>query len=258
MKNRHGGFLSGRGCSRQINAGAYRSSYCLNFDGSQYFPATGRPGALSALSVVAWVKHSQSTPGAKYLCGSEDRFRLLTQDTETGWQVKLAAAGWKTCNAGLGSGDGAWHQLVGTWLKGDALRIYLDGVLKHTVVSEDEATVGAAGPFVLGCDRELGDDASNWSGRLTEAVFINARLSDDDVANGETAGGEIALLFAGGVPIDPSDVVAEGARISWYKCGDDRNDHATADTGCIVDMWGADLLTPRLTCGSEIVEDSPT
>jgi hypothetical protein len=103
-------------------------------------------------------------------------------------------------------GDGNWHHVVGTWDNntGDAVAIYLDGVLK-------QSTSGVSGTFTGSfTSASIGNNAEGggfWKGNIDEVVLFNKALDSTEVSN----------LYNDGLPFNPKPL--ENMKGYW-KMGD--------------------------------------
>ncbi|GEM_PF-3174863 len=85
----------------------------------------------SALTVCAWMKSPMSKRGMIIYHGENGEFGLeagVEDLDKISFGVKLASGFWYSLPSSAVA-PGSWHHVTGTWRKGDAIRIYIDGEL---------------------------------------------------------------------------------------------------------------------------------
>ena len=224
--------------------GTFTNTYSVDFDGSNDYMAVTGITLSTAKTVSFWIK-LDSTATDDVLFGDNtgnyypympnnqlvrisDRFSLGTLD--------LTATHALSANT--------WHHLV---IVGDGTnaKLYKNGVYR--------ATDSDIGPGAL---TQIGGASLNGSrflnGKLDEFSVFNSALSDTDgsaLSIGDTAGGDVATLYNGGVPGDLSALNP----VHWWRMGD--NDGGTGDT--ITDQ-GSGGNDGTLTNGPTFSTDVPS
>jgi hypothetical protein len=129
-----------------------------------------------------------------------------------------------------------WHHLVGVRLN-ESMRLYLDGVVV------DEVTDLSCNAAVNSSGRSLRIGANDPSGAInaSDAIIDDVQiyrfaLTDGDVAVGETAGGEVASLFAapGEVITRPATTTTTTLVMCPADCGDANEDGSITATDALI------------------------
>jgi alpha-tubulin suppressor-like RCC1 family protein len=158
----------------------------LGFDGVDDYVAVPHTAALNAypLTVTFWMK----TPETSNQRGIVNKY---VGSSGNGWQVYLdgpivhawyfnASGGSVFTLDGGNVGDGQWHHIAFT-VDASGGRIYVDGVLKHTL-----AWAGLAGPCTTTQELRFGHYplGSYFSGQLDEVAIWNVALSGAQIQSG--------------------------------------------------------------------------
>jgi hypothetical protein len=157
----------------------------INFDGIDDYVAIPDLYSTSPteLSVSAWINSSLITTWWR-----GDTIIHLLRNGEFGLQ--LVSSGVICFGVKVASGVGAWdvrwnpspnewHQIVGTWKKGDSLKLYVDGTLVNQTAANDELLYDA---FWL--DSAIGSlyrSEAFFNGTIDEVMVYNRSLSADEV-----------------------------------------------------------------------------
>ncbi len=163
-----------------------RSTYSVNFDGSNDYITFGNPAAIQALgvlSVACWVKPSGTGRGdifAQWNGGGQYHFNLLQGVDGTG---KFSFYGSFNGSAASSSGDstttltpGTWYHIAGV-ADGSLLKIYVNGTLENSSAFAANLFTTSTADVRLGASYD-----ANYAGLVDEAVVYGSALSATDIA----------------------------------------------------------------------------
>lgn len=136
-----------------VNGVAYTASNggALSFNGSSNY--VNVPGNITlepkSITVSAWIKMNTSAPTARNIFLTKwNGYSCEIEDTTRRPYFRLAGAGdvYSTDNLVLGN----WYHFVGTFDKGIGSKIYLNGVLKGTLISSSDISYSANSVLNIG------------------------------------------------------------------------------------------------------------
>jgi hypothetical protein len=170
----------------------------LNFNGtSDYVRLPTLPAdELDELTVSAWINSDFTKNGQIYFHGSFGNFQLGNGDfTERGsswysryanFSVKLLDDEWYSVYSSSPMTPNTWHHIVGVWVKGTSLKMYVDGVLagendkiapdRLFILSGNPGSIGVESPFAL-------DNPCYFKGEISNVMVYNKALSSQEVDN---------------------------------------------------------------------------
>jgi hypothetical protein len=207
------------------SSGSLTNDFSVEFEGSDEFMDTGSNFAStfgSAFTISCWFKRdSGSGTGAMFGQWHDSNFRHYAYVTGGSliYDIRIAgtAVGAPTMSIAQ---DTNWHHVAVT-VKQDSSNvlssIYLDGVSGGTTTTA--ATLSnfvPANNLFVGKRNRPGSSELHFEGLIDEVSIIGSALSDGGVSSGETAGGDIATLYSGGVPAD----ISAFNPVAWYRMGD--------------------------------------
>jgi hypothetical protein len=129
------------------------------------------------LTVSAWVNSSldqYDTPVIHCCKNGEFELKVLSPGIVS-FLVKLASSG--TYEALSSVTQNAFHQLTGTWTKGESIRLYVDGVLVNEISVPDQDLYSANLFSAIGCRY----GGSFFNGTIDEVIVYKRALSEEEV-----------------------------------------------------------------------------
>lgn len=180
-------------------------NYALRFDGIDDYVSipTLYPSCPDSLTVTAWIKSSFNKSGYIFYHGHHGEFLLhngerLRDGPVSGrypdlvsFSVKIQGTWYDVYSSPLT--PNTWHYIVGVWIKGDSLKIYVDGVLadENTAISNshlyDPGT--SYGPSI-GVYKRGAESDTFFEGVIDEVMIYNRALSAE----------EIRAIYTNGIP----------------------------------------------------------
>tara|TARA_B100001939_G_scaffold123694_1_gene107221 strand:+ start:4060 stop:5154 length:1095 start_codon:yes stop_codon:yes gene_type:complete len=235
---------------RVINS--FNNIYSTLFDGVDDFVSLGVSGFGAVKnhgSISAWFKLETTSASGDIMRIFEDsnnNIRVFYHNPSSELRCVYKAGGITTSAVltDVIEGDGNWHHVVGTWDNntGDAVAIYLDGVLK-------QSTSGVSGTFTgTFTSASIGNNAEGggfWKGNIDEVVLFNKALDSTEVSD----------LYNDGLPFNPQPL---NDIVGYWKMGDGGivgNPIATFPT--IVDEIGNHNGTMTNMTSTDFVADVP-
>jgi len=209
------------------SSGSLTNDFSVEFEGSDEYMDTGSSFAStfgSDFTISCWFKRDNGSgtgamfgqwhdsPGNfrhyAYVSGGSLYYDMRIAGTPVGAPITSIAQ------------DTNWHHFAVT-VKQDSSNvlssIYLDGVSggTNTTAATLSNFVPANNLFVGKRNRPTKAEL-HFVGLIDEVSIIGSALSDGGVSSGQTAGGDIAALYNGGVP---ADILAFNP-VAWYRMGD--------------------------------------
>jgi hypothetical protein len=205
------------------------SEYSLSFDGSNDFlKTTSSPEALfsSDYTVSIWYKRNETVAGGKWIFGSDYRGNgknIIKLYELNGYLTYNAQAQSASATVSFAhAADTDWHHYaISATQSGNSViyKAYLDGVYKNTATATQTLS-NYDNPYSIGIGAGYSGNAfSHASVNVDDFAIFESALSDGGVSTGQTAQGNIAALYNGGVPA----VLPVSAGLH-YRMGDDSND----------------------------------
>ncbi|MBI2439308.1 MAG: hypothetical protein HYV45_01755 [Candidatus Moranbacteria bacterium] len=172
----------------------------LSFDGTDDFVTMGNvlDMGTSNFSISAWVKSTSTATGNyngivykkstvyQYSAG----YRLNMPDGKFNFEIADGTDYVSLTSSTSGKNDGLWHHVVATAEKGQAMKIYVDGVLDGTAAETTIGNIDSSMYFSIGA---LTTDGSNYyhpfDGSIDDVRIYNKALSQAEVANLYRQGG---------------------------------------------------------------------
>jgi len=214
--------------------GGFTNTYSLDFDGTDDYLDTGTSFSStfqSDYTISTWFKRNETTASSKWLYGHDYRvggkhiLKVYYTTTDILFNFFIGSAS-ATTYASY-TPDTNWHHLVVSASQSGGsvvLKIYLDGIYKHTAsFTASISNYVNAENFGIGAGLGGGDFAHSNAKQDEFAIFGSA-LSDGGVSTGQTAQGDIATLYNGGVP---GDISSSPSPVAWYRMGDTGSDYGT-------------------------------
>ena len=145
------------------------------------------------LSIVAWVKTTTTDPNSnfvsKHTSGSFNGYFLSLNEggpapgfgygqTNKAWFYDSSTIGTEAVST-TSVNDGAWHQVVGVYLAGGNITIYVDGDLEATKTSN--AIVANTAQFLVGGISVGGTPTANYTGLVDDVQVYRGALTDAQV-----------------------------------------------------------------------------
>ena len=197
---------------RIINS--FNNIYSTHFDGVDDYVALGVSGMSSVKntgSISAWFKLETTSASGDIMRLYEDannNIRIFYHNPSSELRLAYKAGGTTTLAIITDAieGDGNWHHVAGTWdnNSGDAVAIYLDGVLKQSTSGVGGTFTGSFSTASIGNNA---DGDSYWLGNIDEVTLFNKELSSTEVTS----------LYNDGLPFNP--VPLDNLKGYW-KMGD--------------------------------------
>ena len=176
----------------------YQGTSSLNFNGVSDYVALPSMDLtdLDSLTVVAWINSDLTQVGYIYCHGDNGVFEISNGHYPNGripevdvglarFGVKLYPSGWIDAFSSLPMKPNTWHQIVGVWVKGVSVKIYVDGVLAgevDNIPSERLEDAGPAFPSSLGIYSQ-----NRWNidcffkGQISNAMTYNKALAPQEI-----------------------------------------------------------------------------
>jgi hypothetical protein len=188
------------GCTWVNNAG----TSCLSFNGQTDY--VNLPSLdllnLNSVTVVAWINSDLTKVGFITYNGNGGEFEMGNGDldqyaqslninsTYATFSVKLSDYNWYSVQSSFPIKPSTWHQIVGVWVKGVSLMVYVDGVL----AGENDA-IGALSLFDPGPSftSSLGIYSQNQWGQQD---FFKGQMSNVMIFSETLTAQEISALYA--------------------------------------------------------------
>lgn len=208
------------------------SEYSLNFDqtgsNNDFLKTTSSPEALftSDYTVSIWYKRNETVAGGKWIFGSDYRGNgknIIKLYELNGYLTYNAQAQSASATVSFAhAADTDWHHYaISATQSGNSViyKAYLDGVYKNTATATQTLS-NYDNPYSMGIGAGYSESAfSHASVNVDDFAIFESALSDGGVSTGQTAQGNIAALYNGGVPA----VLPVSAGLH-YRMGDDSND----------------------------------
>jgi len=186
-----------RGTIHGANWLNYQGTSSLNFDGvSDYVSLLSLYlKNLDSLTVVAWINSDLTKAGYIYFHGDNGVFELSNGHLPNGrlpeinitharFGVKLYPSGWYNAWSSPLKPN-CWHQLVGVWVKGVSVKIYIDGVLAgeiDSIPSERLEDAGTSFPSSLGIYSQGQRNREGFfKGQISNAMVFNKALTVQEI-----------------------------------------------------------------------------
>jgi hypothetical protein len=179
--------------------------YFLSFNGeSDYVALPSLPLTnLTALTVSAWINSDLTKPGFIIYNGNLGEFKLGNGDLSVdgniqtqyskyaNFSVKLSNIGWCNVYASFPMEPNTWHHIVGVWIKGEALKLYVDDALAGENDNISSSGLYAAdttlpGSFFssLGIYSQAHWDKSGFfKGQINNVMIYNKALNNQEIEN---------------------------------------------------------------------------
>jgi hypothetical protein len=179
----------------------------------------------SPFSISAWVNMTDATnfrivnkydSNFEYLfsTGGADTIVFLLYDNSTGGRIG------RLYSTALTSFQGSWIHLAATYSgngSSTGLKIYLNG---SRVDNTDNNSGSYTAMENTTAPLEIGKvTTTRANGLIDEVSIFNFALTDEGVSVGQTAGGQIAEIYNGGVPNDLTSLNP----LSWWRMGEAAN-----------------------------------
>jgi hypothetical protein len=174
----------------------------LNFNGeSDYVKLPSLPLAdLDALTVSAWINSDLTKNGFIIYHGNKGEFQLGNGDfvedknselhsNYANFSVKLSDAKWYSVSSSSPMKPNTWHHLVGVWVNGTSLKVYIDGVLAGENYGIPPARLFDAGgsfPSSLGVRAQTQyawDNPCFFKGIISNVMVYNKALNSQEIDN---------------------------------------------------------------------------
>ena len=148
----------------------------LKFSGSNYIdiPSSSSLNPTAAITVNAWTKTTNTTPGYRYITTKhDDSFYFAINPSQQAAFYLAGVGGWLNGTSAIN--DGKWHLVTGTY-DGANMRIYVDGVQQNSLVASGAITSG-----VTSVQIGSRSSASDWPGSIDDVRIYNRALSATEV-----------------------------------------------------------------------------
>jgi len=174
----------------------------LNFNGeSDYVKLPSLPlKDLATLTVSAWINSDLTKDGFIIYHGNKGEFQLGNGDFIEGqnsglysnyanFSVDLSDAEWYSVSSSFPMKSNAWHHLVGVWVKGESLKIYVDGILageNNNIAPSGLYDSGGSFPSSLGVRAQnhyAWDNPCFFKGQMSNIMVYNKALSSQEIEN---------------------------------------------------------------------------
>ena len=179
--------------------------YFLNFNGESDYVSLPSLNltSLDALTVSAWINSDLTKAGFIIYSGNLGEFKLGNGDLSVDGQisaqssnyanfsVKLSDNKWYTISSSFPMKPNTWHHIVGVWTKGDALKVYVDGVLagKNDNIAPSglyaaDTTLPGSFPSSLGIYSQANWDKQGFfKGQMSNVMVYNKALNSQEIEN---------------------------------------------------------------------------
>jgi hypothetical protein len=174
----------------------------LDFDGeSDYVKLPSLPlASLDALTVSAWVNSDLTKDGSIMYHGNKGEFQLgngdCLEEQNSGrysdyarFSVSLSDYYWYNVSSSYPMKPNTWHHIVGVWIKGASLKVYVDGTLageNDKIAPERLYDAGGSFPSSLGVRSQaqyLWDNPCFFKGQMSNIMVYNRALSGQEIEN---------------------------------------------------------------------------
>jgi hypothetical protein len=181
------------GCSWIAN----QEDYALSFNGvSDYVDIPSLPVSnIEALAVVAWINSDLAKTGYIFYHGDTGEFLLHNGERMSdgpvagrypnlaSFSVKLAGSTWHDVYS-QSLEPNVWHQIVGVWVKGTSLKIYVDGALageNNDIASGYLLNDGSNWLPSLGVYNRGAEANTYYKGLLDNVMVFNRALTSQEI-----------------------------------------------------------------------------
>ncbi|MCW4029441.1 MAG: LamG domain-containing protein [Candidatus Bathyarchaeota archaeon] len=152
---------------------------------------------IDSLTVVSWINSDLSKVGFIVFLGdsgtaemgngdlSEETQRLNLNPDHAGFSVKLSNGHWVGVSSPVPMQPNTWHQIVGVWVRGTSLKVYVDGSL--AAQTDDVANLGLFNsgygfPNSLGIySQNLWSQIDYFKGQMSNVMIYSKALSDQEI-----------------------------------------------------------------------------
>ena len=184
------------------------SLYSMDFNGTDYISAPNTfLNSASVCTLSFWMKGTGEVGGGAPWNGIQIQAGVSTTSFRT-------MNGSNVNNYVSFSPGTDWHHYLGVYVGGSYSKLYIDGVLKSTLSTGIPATLASTSGDIF----KIGYGQSYSVAKIDEVAIWNRQLTDGGVADGVTAGGEIATIYNSGAP---GNLMALSAKpIAYYPLGE--------------------------------------
>ena len=166
------------------------SLYSMDFNGTDYISAPNTfLNSASVCTLSFWMKGTGEVGGGAPWNGIQIQAGVTTTSFRT-------MNGSNVNNYVSFSPGTDWHHYLGVYVGGSYSKLYIDGVLKSTLSTGIPATLASTSGDIF----KIGYGQSYSVAKIDEVAVWNRQLTDGGVADGVTAGGEIATIYNSGAP----------------------------------------------------------
>ncbi len=166
------------------------SLYSMDFNGTDYISAPNTfLNSASVCTLSFWMKGTGEVGGGAPWNG----IQIQAGATTTSFRTMNGS----NINNYVSFSPGTdWHHYLGVYVGGSYSKLYIDGVLKSTLSTGIPATLASTSGDIF----KIGYGQSYSVAKIDEVALWNRQLTDGGVADGATAGGEIATIYNSGSP----------------------------------------------------------
>jgi len=184
------------------------SLYSMDFNGTDYISAPNTfLNSASVCTLSFWMKGTGEVGGGAPWNGIQIQAGVSTTSFRT-------MNGSNVNNYVSFSPGTDWHHYLGVYVGGSYSKLYIDGVLKSTLSTGIPATLASTSGDIF----KIGYGQSYSVAKIDEVAIWNRQLTDGGVADGVTAGGEIATIYNSGAP---GNLMALSAKpTAYYPLGE--------------------------------------
>jgi hypothetical protein len=152
---------------------------------------------LNSLTVISWINSDLSVVGFIVFHGNLGTFEMgngdLGQETQAlnlnpthaSFSVKLSDSNWYGVSCPLPMEPNTWHQIVGEWIEGGSLKIYVDGVLAVETDNIENLGLFDSGngfPNSLGVyAQNLWGQTDFFRGQMSNVMMYGRSLSNTEI-----------------------------------------------------------------------------
>ena len=187
---------SGNGYNGTINGATWVSNQgnnALSFNGvSTYVSIPSLPiSNVNALTVVAWINSDLTQYGYIFYNGNSGEFLLhngqrASDGPVNGSYPNLASFSVKIGSTWLDSYSGpmtqnVWHQIVGVWINGISLKVYVDGVIAGENDSIPSGSLNNPGSSYAPSLGALFQTQGCFKGQMNNVMLYNRALNDSEI-----------------------------------------------------------------------------
>ncbi len=207
--------------------GTIHGATWINLDGNNFLDFNGESDYVSipslpltdldVLTVSAWINSDFAKNGQIVFHGDKGTFQLGNGDFVEGqnpsrysnygnFSVKLSDNNWYAVSSSYPMKPNAWHHLVGVWVNGTSLKIYVDGFLageNDRIAPAGLFDSGGSFPSSLGVRAQANyawDNPCFFKGQISNVMIYNKALNSQEVENLTT---QIAELLSISKPSPP-------------------------------------------------------